>query len=89
MARDPVGTSRGGSFAQRVPKSAVQQFVSDSADYIDGDMKVQWLVMKSGYDPGKRYAFVAKHDGAEYVRHIGTHLTTTAIMRPTAPEDSV
>src|SRR5262245_17230139 len=34
--------------------SYVQQFVSDSADYIDGDMKVEWLVMKSGYDPGKR-----------------------------------
>src|SRR5262245_45995048 len=31
----------------------VQQFVSDSSDYIDGDMKVQWLLMKSNYDLGK------------------------------------
>ena len=32
----------------------VQQFVADSAAYIDGDMQVQWLVMKTPYEPGKR-----------------------------------
>ena len=32
----------------------VQKFVVDSSDYIEGDMKVQWLVMKSEYELGKR-----------------------------------
>jgi quinol monooxygenase YgiN len=32
----------------------VQQFVVDSAEYIDGDMQVQWLVMSTEYQPGKR-----------------------------------
>jgi quinol monooxygenase YgiN len=27
----------------------VRQFVADSAEYIDGDMGVQWLVMRSPY----------------------------------------
>ena len=32
----------------------VKQFVADSAQFIEGDMDVQWLVMKSKYDLGKR-----------------------------------
>src|SRR5262245_21660957 len=32
----------------------VRQFVTDSAKYIDGDMDVQWLVMASNYEAGKR-----------------------------------
>jgi quinol monooxygenase YgiN len=31
----------------------VQQFVLDSADYVDGNMGVQWLVMASEYTAGK------------------------------------
>jgi quinol monooxygenase YgiN len=31
----------------------VKQFVVDSADYLDGDMDVQWLVMASEYIPGR------------------------------------
>jgi quinol monooxygenase YgiN len=31
----------------------VRQFVLDSAEYIDGDMDVQWLVMASEYISGK------------------------------------
>jgi quinol monooxygenase YgiN len=31
----------------------VKQFVADSAQYIDGDMEVQWLVMASNYVNGK------------------------------------
>jgi quinol monooxygenase YgiN len=30
----------------------VKQFVADSAEYIEGNMEVQWLVMASGYVPG-------------------------------------
>jgi quinol monooxygenase YgiN len=32
----------------------VRQFVVDSAEYIEGDMQVQWLVMSTEYQPGKR-----------------------------------
>ena len=32
----------------------VQKFVVDSSEYIEGDMKVKWLVMKSEYELGKR-----------------------------------
>jgi quinol monooxygenase YgiN len=32
----------------------VQQFVVDSAKYIEGDMQVQWLVMRTDYLAGKR-----------------------------------
>ena len=31
----------------------VQQFVADSAKYIDGEMEVQWLVMASEYSAGR------------------------------------
>jgi quinol monooxygenase YgiN len=31
----------------------VRQFVADAAQFVDGDMTVQWLVMKSEYQPGK------------------------------------
>jgi quinol monooxygenase YgiN len=31
----------------------VRQFVADAAEFVDGDMSVQWLVMKSDYQPGK------------------------------------
>jgi quinol monooxygenase YgiN len=31
----------------------VRQFVADSAQFVEGDMSVQWLVMKSDYLPGK------------------------------------
>lgn len=31
----------------------VKQFITDSAEYVDGDMDVQWLVMASEYNPGK------------------------------------
>jgi quinol monooxygenase YgiN len=31
----------------------VQQFVTDSASYVDGDMGVQWLVMASPYVAGR------------------------------------
>jgi quinol monooxygenase YgiN len=32
----------------------VQKFVADSEEYIEGDMAVQWLVMKSSYAAGGR-----------------------------------
>ena len=35
-------------------KPYVSRFVADSADYIDGDMEVQWMVMASGYTVGKQ-----------------------------------
>ena len=35
-------------------KPYVKQFVADSAQYIEGSMEVQWLVMASKYIPGKR-----------------------------------
>ena len=31
----------------------VRQFVPDSAEYIEGDMEVQWMIMASGYVPGR------------------------------------
>ncbi len=31
----------------------VRQFVADSAEYIEGDMEVQWMIMASGYVPGR------------------------------------
>jgi quinol monooxygenase YgiN len=31
----------------------VKQFVSDSAEYVEGDMQVQWLIMVSDYIVGK------------------------------------
>ena len=31
----------------------VRQFVTDSADYVDGNMEVQWLVMASEYVAGR------------------------------------
>jgi quinol monooxygenase YgiN len=34
-------------------KSYVKEFVTDSAEYEEGDMKVQWLVMASEYIAGK------------------------------------
>ena len=34
-------------------KPYVKQFALDSAEYIDGDMDVQWLVMASEYISGK------------------------------------
>jgi quinol monooxygenase YgiN len=34
-------------------KPYVKQFVLDSAEYIDGDMDVQWLVMASEYISGR------------------------------------
>ena len=34
-------------------KQYVKQFVLDSAEYIDGDMDVQWLVMASEYISGR------------------------------------
>jgi quinol monooxygenase YgiN len=33
---------------------AVRQFVLDSAQYIDGDMQTEWLVMSSPYESGGR-----------------------------------
>jgi len=33
-------------------KPYVLQFVENSAEYIDGDMEVQWLIMASGYVVG-------------------------------------
>ena len=33
--------------------SYVQKFVADSAEYIDGEMEVEWLRMVSNYTPGK------------------------------------
>jgi quinol monooxygenase YgiN len=35
-------------------KPYVKQFVADSAQYIEGSMEVQWLVMASKYIPGRR-----------------------------------
>jgi len=35
-------------------KPYVRQFVVDSAEYIEGDMEVQWMTMTSGYVVGKR-----------------------------------
>ena len=37
----------------QVMRPYVKQFVLDSAEYIDGDMDVQWLVMVSEYISGK------------------------------------
>ena len=34
-------------------KPYVKQFVVDSAEYIEGDMEVQWMIMDSGYVPGR------------------------------------
>ena len=34
-------------------KPFVHQFVADAAEYVDGDMEVQWLIMASDYIPGK------------------------------------
>jgi quinol monooxygenase YgiN len=34
-------------------KPYVKQFVADSAQYIEGNMEVQWLVIASKYVPGK------------------------------------
>jgi quinol monooxygenase YgiN len=34
-------------------KPFVRQFVADSAEYIDGNMVVQWLIMVSDYAVGK------------------------------------
>jgi quinol monooxygenase YgiN len=31
----------------------VKQFVVDSAEYIEGDMEVQWMIMASGYVAGR------------------------------------
>jgi quinol monooxygenase YgiN len=31
----------------------VKQFVSDSAEYVDGNMEVQWLIMASEYSTGR------------------------------------
>jgi quinol monooxygenase YgiN len=31
----------------------VQQFVKDSAEYIEGNMEVQWMIMANGYVVGK------------------------------------
>ena len=36
-----------GALREHFQTPNVQQFVVDSADYVDGDMSVQWLVMKS------------------------------------------
>jgi quinol monooxygenase YgiN len=33
--------------------SYVQKFVADSAEYVDGDMEVEWLRMVSDYSPGR------------------------------------
>jgi quinol monooxygenase YgiN len=37
-------------------KPYVRQFVVDSAQYIEGDMEVQWMIMASGYVVGKPMA---------------------------------
>jgi quinol monooxygenase YgiN len=37
-------------------KPYVKQFVVDSAEYIEGDMEVQWMIMVSGYVVGKPLA---------------------------------
>jgi quinol monooxygenase YgiN len=42
-----------GALREHFKTPYVQQFVVDSADYIDGDMQVQWLVMSTEYQPGK------------------------------------
>jgi quinol monooxygenase YgiN len=34
-------------------RSYVKQFVTDSADYIEGNMEVQWMVMAGRYVPGR------------------------------------
>jgi quinol monooxygenase YgiN len=34
-------------------KPYVRQFVVDSAEYIEGEMEVQWMIMASGYVVGK------------------------------------
>jgi quinol monooxygenase YgiN len=34
-------------------KPYVKQFVIDSAEFIEGNMEVQWLVMASEYEPGR------------------------------------
>jgi quinol monooxygenase YgiN len=34
-------------------KSYVQQFVADTAKYVDRNMETEWLVMASTYSPGK------------------------------------
>jgi quinol monooxygenase YgiN len=34
-------------------KPYVKQFVVDSAEYIEGDMEVQWMIMASGYVAGR------------------------------------
>jgi quinol monooxygenase YgiN len=35
-------------------KPYVKQFVVDSAEYIEGNMEVQWMIMASGYVVGRR-----------------------------------
>ncbi len=37
-------------------KPYVRRFVADSAEYIEGDMQVQWMIMASGYAVGKPIA---------------------------------
>jgi quinol monooxygenase YgiN len=34
-------------------KSYVKKFVADSAEYVEGDMETQWLIMASEYLVGK------------------------------------
>jgi quinol monooxygenase YgiN len=34
-------------------KAFVKRFVADSAEYVDGNMEVQWLIMASDYTTGK------------------------------------
>ena len=39
---------------QHFEEPYVKQFVAESAQYIEGNMEVQWLVMASKYVPGER-----------------------------------
>jgi quinol monooxygenase YgiN len=38
---------------QHFEKPYVKKFISDAAEYAEGDMDVQWLIMTTGYVPGK------------------------------------
>lgn len=42
-----------GALRKHFETSYVQQFVNDSEGYVDGPMKVEWLVMASDYEAGK------------------------------------
>jgi Antibiotic biosynthesis monooxygenase len=42
-----------GALREHFEKPYVKQFVVDSAEYIEGDMEVQWMIMASGYVVGR------------------------------------